>query len=77
MNKMGLTARFGYRYLPLKALMKPKSAGPFILDAHSFRIGSSVFSSRGVNFSGWLSTYDMTASRFSPGVLGLPRTFLT
>ena len=57
--------------------MNPKSAGPFILDAHSFWIGSSVFSARGVNISGWSRTYAITASRFSLGVLGLPRTFLT
>ena len=75
--KEGLTARFDYRYLLLNDLMNPKSAGPFILDAHSFWIGSSVLSARGVNFSGWLRTYAITASRFSLGVLGLPRTFLT
>lgn len=38
----GLTARFDYRYLLLKDLMNPKSAGPFILDAHSLCTGSSV-----------------------------------
>ncbi len=38
----GLTARFDYRYLLLKAFMKPKSAVPFLFDAHSFWIGSSV-----------------------------------
>ena len=35
MKRMGLTTQFGYRYLLLKDLMKPKSAFPFLLDAHS------------------------------------------
>lgn len=53
---MGLTARFGYRYLLLKDFMKPKSAVPFLLDAHSPCIGSPVFCAIDVNLSGWFIT---------------------
>ena len=52
----GLTARFDYRYLLLKDFMKPKSASPFLLDAHSSCNGSPVFSASGVNLSGWFRT---------------------
>ena len=38
----GLTALFDYRYLLLNDFMKPKSAAPFLFDAHSFWTGSSV-----------------------------------
>ena len=41
-KKKGPKAQFGYRYLLLKAFMKPKFALPFLLDAHSFWTGSSV-----------------------------------
>lgn len=34
--KKGLSAQFDYKYLLLKVFMKPKSAVPFLLDAHSF-----------------------------------------
>ena len=38
----GLSALFDYRHLLLKVFMKPKSAAPFLFDAHSIRTGSSV-----------------------------------
>ena len=62
-------------YLSLKVLIQPNVALPFLFLAHSLTSSLSVWSQRGMNFSGWSMTYWYAVRLFSIGVFGFSMTF--